>query len=270
MKRILALLICMMMFISTAGCDKKGMTGDTVTFTGIIEEIYDNSILVSVVEDVEFDKARVQFASDLKIPFNLIVGQQVKITILPEIRESYPVQVTAVAIELDAEPAAPDPAKADYSVSFYRADSYKDNGFDFIASKANNSGSLAISSRKHIPVISVEDKASLEEFVKGAREYFQVDTAYGDSEAFAGILDKYDDEYFEKNYLLILYTQEPSGSIRHKIKDTSIDGDTLTVIVEAIVPEMGTADMADWFMVLEFNKEEIKGCEKFDAYYESK
>jgi rhodanese-related sulfurtransferase len=41
----------------------------------------------------------VGYGEELEIPFNLLVGQRLIFTVLPEIRESYPVQVTAVKIE---------------------------------------------------------------------------------------------------------------------------------------------------------------------------
>lgn len=79
------------------GCKKEV---DTITFNATIEEVNDNNILVKTSDAVGFDLASVGYDKDLKIDFNLIVGQEVTITILPEIRESYPVQVTAVKIKL--------------------------------------------------------------------------------------------------------------------------------------------------------------------------
>ncbi|SHI13401.1 hypothetical protein SAMN02745823_02687 [Sporobacter termitidis DSM 10068] len=107
MKKIIVLLICAGVLLSAlAGCGKKEQN---IVFTATVDEIHDSSILVSTADDVGFDKASVSFAADVKIGFNLIVGQTVKITALPQIKESYPVQVTAVAIELVTEAASPTP-----------------------------------------------------------------------------------------------------------------------------------------------------------------
>ena len=108
MKKPLAIILCLILCLALAtGCAGKGGE-ESITFTAVVEGVGDNSILVTTTDDVGFDKASVKFAEGLKIDFDLMTGQLVKITIKPEIAESYPVQVTAVAVELvnQAEPAA--------------------------------------------------------------------------------------------------------------------------------------------------------------------
>ena len=66
------------------------------------DEINDEDLLLKLVttkDDVSFDKASVSFNKSYKPDFELKIGISVEITILPEIRESKPVQVTAVKIE---------------------------------------------------------------------------------------------------------------------------------------------------------------------------
>jgi hypothetical protein len=265
MKKIIPLLMCAAVLIMTmAGCAKKE---PNIVFTGTIEEVSDSSILVTTADDVGFDKASVSFAPDVKIAFNFLKGQVVKLTILPEIRESYPVQVTAVAIELVSEPASPDPTRADYTASFFRADSQADGGFDVITALAVNADMLIISSVRHIPVIVIDSAGALADFISAAKDYYQFDVAYDDNASFTENAAKYDDAFFNDNKLLILCTQETSGSIRHEIKDTVISGDTLSVEVEALVPEVGTDDMADWFILLEVPRVELDGVSTYDAYY---
>ncbi|NLP23775.1 MAG: rhodanese-like domain-containing protein [Syntrophomonadaceae bacterium] len=60
--------------------------------------------MVTTTDDVGFDKASVGFDENLEIPFDLVAGQIIEIEALPEIRESYPVQITAVNINLLEEP----------------------------------------------------------------------------------------------------------------------------------------------------------------------
>lgn len=264
-KKAIALLICAAAIMtSLAGCAKKE---PNVVFTGTIEEISGNSILVSTADEVGFDKASVSFVKDIKITFNFLEGQIVKLTILPEIRESYPVQVTAVAIELVSEPATPDPAQADYTASFFRADSQAEGGWEFITTWADNADMLAISSVRHMPVIAVDRSEALSDFISEGIDYYQLDTAYAENISFAENAGKYDEAFFESKMLLILCAQETSGSIRHKITSTAISGDTLSVEVETIVPEVGTDDMADWFILLEIDNDELPGVTKYDAYY---
>ncbi len=100
MRRLIIPLIIALLILS--GCDKKE---PNIVFTALIESIADRSILVTTSDDVGFDKANVGYDTSLEIGFNLLVGQTVKIEMLPEIRESYPVQITAVRIDLIPETA---------------------------------------------------------------------------------------------------------------------------------------------------------------------
>jgi rhodanese-related sulfurtransferase len=73
---------------------------NNVIFTGIIENVSENNILVETKDDVSFVSASVSYDKSMNLDFIPEVGQTVKIEILPEIMESYPVQVKAVKIEL--------------------------------------------------------------------------------------------------------------------------------------------------------------------------
>lgn len=262
MKKIMIKIMCAAMFFLIFGCAKEE---ENIVFIGTIEEIYDNSVLVTTTDEVGFDKANVSFGSDVRIGSNFIVGQTYRFTILPQIAESYPVQVTAIAIELTTEPSASDPKPIDYTVSFYRADSFSDGGWDFIAERAVNAESLVVSSDRHIPVISITEADMLAEFMDAGKAYFQFDVSYDGDVSFTDAASKYDNTFFDKNRLLILYTEESSGSVRHTIKDVSISENILSAVVEAIVPESSTDDMADWFIVLEISEDALMGCDKFDA-----
>ena len=91
MKKLLILLSLFLL----VGCSQN----ENLTFTAEIESINENSIIVTTKDDVSFDKASVSFNKSYKPDFELKIGISVEITILPEIRESKPVQVTAVKIE---------------------------------------------------------------------------------------------------------------------------------------------------------------------------
>lgn len=81
-----------------AGCAAQ----ETVTFSAEIEEVAENSILVTTIDFEDFDKASVDLR-EAEYDFEPAAGQLVEVTILPEIRESYPVQVTGVKLVLKGE-----------------------------------------------------------------------------------------------------------------------------------------------------------------------
>lgn len=87
-------------FLLLTGC---GQNDNNLTFIATIERIQDNGLVVTTTDDVGFDKAILGFDEGLEIPFHLLVGQTIEIEALPEIRESDPVQITAVRIRLKEE-----------------------------------------------------------------------------------------------------------------------------------------------------------------------
>lgn len=70
---------------------------------------------------------------------------------------------------------------------------------------------------------------------------------------------KYDDEYFEKQILILYRISEGSGSTRHNVKSLIskgvMEGDTigskLFIEIERLRAEVGTCDMAEWYIVIE-------------------
>jgi hypothetical protein len=115
MKKNVFRLLCLVLLAALlSGCG--GKTDGNITFTGVVEEIYDGAILVSTADEAAgFDKARVDCA-DVKTDFGLEVGQTLIITILPEIAESYPVQVKAVSLEPVREYEAADPKNVSLTI----------------------------------------------------------------------------------------------------------------------------------------------------------
>jgi len=113
-----------------------------------------------------------------------------------------------------------------------------------------NAETLAISAVRHIPVMRFDSAEDLAAFIEEGKTYFQFDQPFGETGAFSGILEMYDGAFFEENALLILYTAESSGAIRHTVDEVQLADGHLAVIVSATEPEMGTTDMADWFIAV--------------------
>lgn len=93
MKKI-SLIMIVMLFIVT-GCAKE----QNITFEAQIESLNEQSMNVITHDEVGFDKASVGL-STAQIEGDLAEGKKVKMTIEPEVRETYPVQVTAIKVEV--------------------------------------------------------------------------------------------------------------------------------------------------------------------------
>lgn len=90
--------MCLLILAFLTACGTK----DTITFSAEIKSVSDNSILVKTIDFETFDKASVDL-SNAEYDFELSEGQIIDITILPEIKESYPVQVTGVRLVLQED-----------------------------------------------------------------------------------------------------------------------------------------------------------------------
>lgn len=64
---------------------------------------------------------------------------------------------------------------------------------------------------------------------------------------------KYDEEFFKTKALIVIELRETSGSVRNQVTKVVKNGDDITVGIKKIVPEIGTADMAEWAIFVEID-----------------
>lgn len=63
-----------------------------------------------------------------------------------------------------------------------------------------------------------------------------------------------DEAFFAQQSLLILYLEEGSGSIRHRVDQVTVEDGTVTVTLATLEPEIGTCDMAYWAILIPMDK----------------
>ena len=63
-------------------------------------------------------------------------------------------------------------------------------------------------------------------------------------------ISKYTNNYFSNNFLIIVMLEENSGSNRHRVERIDTNGD---IVISQLIPEIGTADMATWNIIIEQN-----------------
>ena len=80
------------------------------------------------------------------------------------------------------------------------------------------------------------------------------------------VISNYDDEYFKNNALVLIYVERSSGS--HKVIPTEVkvENNKMTVKYEVYHPEVGTCDMAYWYIFVECSKEEAANLDKIVVY----
>ena len=97
----------------------------------------------------------------------------------------------------------------------------------------------------------IDDRASLDRYIEENRAFYGLDTNSSFSDAAA----KYDDDWFKTHQLVVAVVEEGSGSISHEVQWILKDKvSKCVVIIDRHVPEVGTADMAHWHILLEIER----------------
>lgn len=81
------------------------------------------------------------------------------------------------------------------------------------------------------------------------------------TKGFLDAVEKYTEEYFRKNILLLILAEENSGSNRHKVTGITRKDGLLHIQVERQVPKIGTTDMAQWHILVEIDRDDWKNQE---------
>jgi len=106
------------------------------------------------------------------------------------------------------------------------------------------------------PFITViSSRIELDEYYGGYKETYDFSSrpvVYSDTTiGFVDAMEKYTDEYFADGFLVIVLLEEGSGSIRHEVERIEANGD---VVINRLLPGMGTDDMAEWNIIIELDK----------------
>lgn len=108
--------------------------------------------------------------------------------------------------------------------------------------------------RSHPRCRLVTSKIELSDYYDGNRVLYQYDNT-----DIKSIFDRYDDEFFESGALILACLEEGSGSIRHEVQSVEIKNGETFVNVHRKVPEAGTCDMAYWTVIIEVEREKLRG-----------
>ena len=103
------------------------------------------------------------------------------------------------------------------------------------------------------PVVTVvSSRAALDAYFEENRGLYELSRGEqaGSASGFAGAIKKYDDDWFASHQLVIVLLEESSGSIRHEVESVTA-GDSPSIVIHRLVPEVGTCDMAEWHILIE-------------------
>ena len=101
----------------------------------------------------------------------------------------------------------------------------------------------------------VTDRAGLDSYIEATKDNYNLGSrkdgnSFGSEAGFAEAAEKYTDEWFETHNLLIVLTEESSGSNRHNVTELT----DKYVNIERLLTPAGTCDMAQWHILIETDK----------------
>ena len=129
-----------------------------------------------------------------------------------------------------------------------------------------NPEKLTISSVRHLPVYKLDTKEDIDQFKEKYRDVLTFDQGYDEVPSFNEATAGYDDTFFAEHTVVLAYVTANSGSLRFGIRDIYRDDSLFCLNVEQTNdPEVGTADMAGWFMIAEVPDADLEGIKDFDA-----
>lgn len=118
--------------------------------------------------------------------------------------------------------------------------------------------------------VIITSAAQLNRYYKQNRHKYDLERrekAASDSTAgFLDAVDKYDDAFFKDKKLVMIILEEGSGSVRHKVTRVGNEAGRLYVSIERTAPEICTADMAEWHIILELDRTvNIKSADRVEV-----
>jgi hypothetical protein len=137
---------------------------------------------------------------------------------------------------------------------------WSEGGYQFAWQHADNPMLAAVSSLQYLPTVHVDDKASLEAYAEAGDKFYD----------FKGLLDEYDEHFFDNNRLVLVYMEESMGSIQHQPLETTAENGVMMIPIERFGPgttgTAGTADMLARFIFIECDKETTKEISEYRSY----
>ena len=79
------------------------------------------------------------------------------------------------------------------------------------------------------------------------------------AQGFLDAAERYDDAFFTAYTLVLILIEEGSGSVRHEVTKVVQNNAVTQITIRRDVPEIGTADMAEWHVFVELSNTEYNG-----------
>lgn len=131
---------------------------------------------------------------------------------------------------------------------------------------ALNTSRMAESSVLHLPIYKFSTLEELEQFKLAFGEVLTMDSGYDEVPSFNDVTANYDETFFDENALMLVYVSANSGTYRFGVNSVFCNGNSFCIHIEQLNnPEVGTADMAGWFITVAVPSSMVANCSEFDS-----
>ncbi|MCQ2537238.1 MAG: hypothetical protein MJ124_02440 [Lachnospiraceae bacterium] len=118
---------------------------------------------------------------------------------------------------------------------------------------------------KYPKSVVITSRAELDEYYNQNKNTYNLGTIDSTSVNFIKKCEKYDDAFFAENNLVLILLESGSGSVRYDINSVNKTKDGIMVGINPRMPEVGTADMAEWHVILEISKKDVSKETKIEV-----
>ena len=288
MKKSIAAALCLVLALSFVGCGKQEeevkydlipmvmVDGELYLDTGYAgtyrsdDDTYDREI-TSTVDRSERPSENNQsnFGAGFKYRYGategtveILMGNRCCIYATEEVRQKMQFPERDAGAKEEVQPAGT-PAEEAFDIAVSYANWTEESE---IYTRALNTDKMAQSSVLHLPIYRFGTLEELEQFKLTFGEVLTMDSGYDDAPSFNDVTADYDEAFFDENTLMLVYVSASSGSYRFGVNSVFCNGNAFCIHVEQRNdPEVGTADMAGWFITVAVPDSMVANCSAFDA-----
>lgn len=104
-------------------------------------------------------------------------------------------------------------------------------------------------------VVFIKSVSELNTYKAATAPEYNFDSGFGSSKSFNDATAKYDERFFKDKALVMVVTREGSGSVFYD--GVSVNVSEGIIAVDRFFPEVGTADMASWHIIIELDRNDL-------------
>ena len=279
MKKVLAIVLVCMLIVALCACDDRQLLNDDVQQTQNSDSSDNAEYKLTVIDYWgyliksldEYYKA----GEEVEVTLAFLSGPSVGIELNGEyIGENtatkydgvYPV-ITFTMPAKDSVLYTTQNGNIGFLSTFSRAGSGRDPD---IWNNALNASKLNDNNPYNLPIYKFDTLSDLEKFKSEFGGESGFNYGWDEVPSLNDVTKNYDEYFFERYTLMLVYIEAGSGSYRFGFKNVTMDGNYFCIHVKQTNnPQGGTEDEASWFITVAVPDRMIENCTEFDAIFDA-